>query len=103
MKIRIQPRESENKVLPYPYFIDEKGFIGRQDFWKGKPKKLLGFYNFPESGDITLMFEDFWVEPERCVGLYPVFEHKNGEWFTSKIPIESIRVERDLEKNNLKT
>lgn len=92
--IRIQPREFDNRVLPYPYFIDEKGLVGRQDFWKGKPFRLLGFNREPATGDISLMFADFRKSPKKAVGMYPVFTDKKGNWTTHTSPIESVSVER---------
>jgi hypothetical protein len=91
MSIRIQPRELQDKTLPYPYFIDEKtGAVGRQDFWKGHPLKLIGFSDLPKAGDINLTFEEFVKRPKRAVGRYPVFENEGDKWVTHTNPIESV-------------
>jgi hypothetical protein len=87
--IRIQPKERKDMTLPYPYFIDAKGNVGRQDFWKGEPLKLICFAKKNEAKS-SLDFDKFWKNPSKCIGLYPVFEHSNGEWFTYKDPIESV-------------
>jgi len=94
--IMIQPEEQPNHFLPYPFFVSENGKIGRQDFWKGNPEMLLGLNDEPLAGDITLQRKEFFENPKKAIGKYPVLKNKNGEWVTSTIPIESIKViERD--------
>lgn len=90
--IRIQPREREDGTLPYPFFINADGNVGRQDFWKGRPLKLVGFNGKPNTGvdSKTIDLKLFLEKPKRAIGLYPIFEHKDGEWFTYKDPIQSI-------------
>lgn len=93
--IEIQPQEQNNHFLPYPFFIDEEGMVGRQDFWKGKPKRLLGFNDTPFAGDITLHKKAFFENPKLAIGKYPVMKNKNGGWVTHQTPIESVRVLRN--------
>jgi hypothetical protein len=88
--ITIQPI-GKGLQLPYPYHIDSIGMVGRQEFWKGEPLKLVGFSDVPINGEIHLMFTDFWSDPEKAVGRFPVFMHKNGDWFTYTSPITNIR------------
>mgnify|MGYP001615781650 CR=1 FL=1 len=79
-------------TLPYPYFIDAKtAEVGRQDFWKGEPLKLICFAKKGETKG-ALTFEEFVANPKKAVRLYPVFEHKNGEGYTYKDPIASISI-----------
>ncbi len=92
MRIKIQPQELDDMTLPYPYFINEDGSVGRQDFWKGNPKKLIGFSAQPSTGSILVFRNMFFEKPEAAVGLYPVFEADDGHWFTQTNPIESVRV-----------
>jgi len=89
--IKIQPKQID-KELPYPYFIDSKSKVGRQDFWKGKPLKLIAFDKNPNGRIGTLPFSAFWKNPKKAIGMYPVFEHKNKEWYTSIIPITHISI-----------
>ncbi|KKN18190.1 hypothetical protein LCGC14_0958260 [marine sediment metagenome] len=93
--ITIQPKEQEDFKLPYPFHISEDGSVGRQDFWKGKPQRLLGFNNKPEAGDIKLFGAEFRKNPKLAIGMYPVFKNKGGGWVTHTIPIESVRVNKD--------
>lgn len=92
MKIKIQPKERPDMTLPYPYFIDVKtGEVGKQDFWKGEPLRLVGFNPKPDtSGENTLVFKDFVKDPKQAVGMFPVFEHSDGNYFTYQDPIEWV-------------
>lgn len=90
MRIKIQPAERPDMTLPYPYFIESGGYVGRQDFWEGNPYKLLGFNDTSKVGDIKLSFEEFWKKPEKAIGMYPVFSTAQDEWWTYKDAIESI-------------
>lgn len=76
-------------VLPYPYWIDpETGDVQRQEFWKGSPSKLIGFVAAPSLFDMALSLDDFSADPAKAVGLFPVFEHANGEWYTHAAPCD---------------
>jgi len=90
--IKIQPKERADGTLPYPFFIDEKGLVGRQDFWKGEPFELIGFDTSPSRHKGEIDFKQFWEKPELAIGLYPIFSHKNGEWITYSDPISSIDI-----------
>ena len=93
-RIPLQPKERPDMTLPYPYFIDEKGGVGRQDFWKGKPLRLQGFNPRNVSGVVkgTIGLEDFLKNPKRAIGMFPIFEHKGGAFFTYGDPIQTITV-----------
>jgi len=86
----LQPEERSDGFLPYPYFIKSDALVGRQDFWKGKPLKLLGFSKIPKAGDIDLMFGDFKKNTSKAIGMYPVFANKDNNWVTYSEQIESV-------------
>ena len=88
--IMIQPAEKVNGVLPYPYFINKNGLIGRQNFWRGNPYKLLGFSIKPIAGNIELEFKDFWKKPKLAEGMYAVFTDNKDNWTTLKDEIDYI-------------
>ena len=91
--IKIQPAES-NGVLPYPYFVQMPGgIIGRQDFWKGRPKNVLGFASAANPFSVELTLSDLAEAPDRAVGLSPIFENSDGAWVTFDGTIESVSVE----------
>lgn len=94
--ITLHPAQKKNGVLPYPYFIDKKGMVGRQDFWKGSPLKLIGFNGNPETGhdSKTIDVKIFLKDPQKAVGLYPIFEHKDGEWFTYSDKITRVTIKK---------
>lgn len=95
MKYRLQPRELDDMTLPYPYFIDENALVGRQDFWKGHPYKLLGFNSTANAGDIDVIkfLSGEKIETKdikKGVGNYAVFSDASDKWFTLETPIELI-------------
>ncbi len=95
--ITIQPKMRSDMKLPYPYHINvaEFGMVERQDFWKGSPLKLICFAKQGEH-ECALDYEKFVKNPKKCIGLYPVFEHrKGGAWYTYEDPIESISVTKE--------
>lgn len=91
MRIKLQPQELPDMTLPYPYFVEEDGSVGRQDFWKGNPKKLLGFSAEPVAGQINKTLAELFDDPWMCQGFYPVFENADGEWVTQTNPIETAK------------
>lgn len=95
-KYTLQPKERSDKKLPYPFFVDEHGMIGRQDFWKGHPEIVIGFshHTRPEASDDQMSFEEFTKDPQKAVGMYPIMGDCEGEWHTYTDPIETVRVEK---------
>lgn len=90
--IVIQPKEREDMTLPYPYHIDASGEVGRQDFWKGKPKKLVGFAASPMIHEVVVNLKSFLKKPKLAIGMFPIFEQADGQWYTYTVYIESISV-----------
>lgn len=90
--IRIQQKQHKDFTLPYPFFIDENRKVGRQDFWKGKPLKLIGFSKKSEAGKIDVYFRDFWEKPKVAIKKYPILEWKDKSWHTYTDPIEHIEI-----------
>lgn len=87
----IQPEQQPGLTLPKPYFVDAEGMIGRQDYWKGAPTRLIGFQR-----DLAVMTVDlehglFFDHPDAAIGLYPVFEDARGNMSTLQAPIASTR------------
>lgn len=92
-KYRIQPAERSDLSLPYPFFVTEDGLVGRQDFWKGKPYKLIGFNGSSANKNVepACGLEEFLQDPTLAVGKYPIFEHEDGEWYTYEDKIDSVK------------
>jgi hypothetical protein len=67
--------------LPYPYYVDDEGFVQMQDFWNGEVFKVVGFQNHPAVQTIDL----WWYkvqEPAEIIGKYLVTMDKGGTWST---------------------
>lgn len=96
--ITIQPAEQEDSTLPYPFHIQPDGKVGRQDFWRGKPLKLIGFNPKLQTGPMkgTVIFEKFWENPKLAIGKFPIMQHKNKKYYTYGIPIKSLRVNKNI-------
>lgn len=76
-----------HKPLPYPYHIEDDGTVGRQDFWKGKPARLLGFQLTADRHEVSVRVET-WLENDVDVtGHFPVFQDKNGAIWSLTLPV----------------
>jgi len=100
--IKLQPKNQSKTVKSYPYFIYEDGSVGDQDIWQGKPDYLLGFSKKPVAGKMELMMRDFWKEPEKAVGMYPVFQTSTKKWYLEKTKVESVTEQEDMTEEEKK-
>lgn len=94
--IRLQPKERPDMTLPYPFFIEDDGSVGRQDFWKGEPAKLIGFSKEQKAGAFSFGRKAFMENPQMAVGHFPIFADKDDNWSTYGDVIGSVSVK---EKN----
>lgn len=92
--VTIQPESPKDDPLklPYPYHISKTGLVGRQDFWRGSPYKLIGFTIHWSKLAVSVPLEDFWKNPEKAVERFPVFEDQKGYWTTQKSAISKVFV-----------
>ena len=88
--VKIQPAERSDMTLPYPYFIDSDGYVGKQEFWQGHPYKLIGFSKTPTAGTMELTFSEFWKDPKQAIKMFPVMSNTEDDWFTVLEHIESV-------------
>ncbi|TYB71215.1 hypothetical protein FXF51_01905 [Nonomuraea sp. PA05] len=88
----IQKAEGADLKLPYPYFADESGMIGRQDKWKGNPTQVIGFHSDPNIMQIDLLWEDAIQDPDRASGMYLVTADAEGNFGTHLTLVESVTV-----------
>jgi hypothetical protein len=100
--LRVQPAEHTGQITadgreltkqPYPFFVDEDGLVGRQDFWRGEPRRIVGVAADSAIHELTLRWNRVWADPQRAVGMYLVAEGSTGNWFTVDSAIESITEE----------
>jgi hypothetical protein len=87
----IQKAEGADLKLPYPYFADESGMVGRQDVWKGHPTQVIGFQSDPNVMEIDLLWQDAIQDPERASGMYLVTADSEGTFTTHLTIVESVK------------
>jgi hypothetical protein len=98
---RVQPASFTDQIRdgqeltkqPYPFFVDRDGWIGRQDFWQGKFRRVIGVVNDSASMRIDAYWPEVRDQPHLWVRSYLVLEGSGGRWFTFDHAIESITVE----------
>lgn len=79
--------------LPYPFYVDDDGYIQLQDLWQGKVYKVIGFQNHPAIQRIDLFWSDV-KDPAEIVGKYLVTTDKDGQWSSFETAItEAIKTE----------
>jgi hypothetical protein len=96
--LSIQPARFTNGSLPYPFIINpdhtpdsaEGGNVLDQDFWRGDPYHLIGFQAQRDVQTVDLYAHDFFTEPQRAVGMYPVFVEAGAGIYTYTLPITSV-------------
>jgi hypothetical protein len=87
----------EMTKLPYPFHCDERGNVQRQDFWHGKPLRIVGFAKDLKVHQVDLWWRDAWRDPAACVGLYAISENADGTMASHTSAIESAEIVRDTE------
>lgn len=98
--ITIQPANSADgtydvhEPLPYPYHVDAAtGDVGRQDFWKGAPFRVLGFQKDVDVQQVDLRWEDAAADPDQIVGMFAVMLDTSEEephMYNLTRPISSV-------------
>lgn len=86
MKIlTIQQNGSTNPAarLPYPWHVNEKGEVLKQEFWKGDPVALIGFAPASNHYDIAVELKDVLEKGVEIIkDLLPIFATSAGDWAT---------------------
>lgn len=91
-----------HKPQPYPYHIGgADGAVGRQDFWNGEPERLLGFQAKRRVQVIDLTAAMFWDEPEQAVGMYPVFQDRDGGIWSMIYPVTHVTIHGVTEESEV--
>jgi hypothetical protein len=88
---------ADDNGQPVSYYIEPGGAVGRQEFWAGVPARLLGFRRDSDATDVEIELLAFYGYPQEAVGLYPVFEDRDGATWTSDKPIVSVRAAEEPE------
>lgn len=102
--LTIQQGPRENGQMPYPFDIDEHGYVGGQDLWDGDPWFLIGFedprpeavaaaeakYGPMMGRNIAVTRLEWLDDPRSALGLHPVFSDYNGAWATHPGEIKHV-------------
>jgi hypothetical protein len=100
--ITIQPSEfvdyvtadgTELTKLPYPFFVDEKGIVGRQDVWSGTVARVVGFAADLAEQRVDLTWHRAVTDLQKAVGMYLVTEDSAGTWSVHTNAVASITEE----------
>lgn len=91
-KIAIQPAGQPDLSMPYPYYILNNGDVDRQNFWKGKPTRLLGFQDKADVQTVDLRLADFLRAPHLAYDRYPVFLYNDGGIYVHTIAISNVKI-----------
>lgn len=89
-EFRVQPEGDPRGKMPYPYFVGEDGFVGRQDVWKGNPTQVIGFAKSVDVQQVDLDWADAMQAPELATGMYLVAADANGDFATYTTPIATV-------------
>jgi hypothetical protein len=82
----------EGQMTPYPFSVDAAtGDVEDQNFWKGDPKRVVGFQAYVDRQQVDLWWEDAAKTPDLIVGMFPVMVGPDG-LYTYTIAIESIEI-----------
>lgn len=85
----------ERTQLPYPFHVEQDGSVLRQDFWRGDPKRVVGFQRDLAKQQIDLYWSDAWKDPEQAIGMYVVTQAANGQMSVQITAIQSMKVTTD--------
>jgi len=98
--IRLQPSAYVDQIrgghemtkLPYPFYVAEDGSIGRQDFWKGRFVRVVGFAADLHVEEINLWWSEAVRDPQRAVGMYVVTADYEEAFETHPTAVERVEV-----------
>jgi hypothetical protein len=89
---QITPDGTELTKLPYPFYVDEGGNVGRQDFWQGTPERVIGFARDLSVQEISLWWPTVVQDPAPAVGMYLVTQDADGSVGAHPTAVSSIKV-----------
>ena len=69
---------TELQKLPYPFHVNERGEIQRQDFWQGRVLRVIGFQRDLARHEIDIWWNEVWAEPDRALNNYVVTLDSDG-------------------------
>lgn len=84
---------TELTQLPYPLFAYASGAVARQDFWRGRPKRIVGFAADLAKQQVDLWWSAAYADPAQAVGMYIVVQDADGSMGTWDTAVETIEWE----------
>lgn len=80
---------------PYPFHVRENGAIEGQDFWQGRPLRVLGFAERLDREQVDLWWGDAVRDPQRAVGMYVITQDIVGGIAMHLTAIEKVTIRED--------
>lgn len=109
--ITIQPGNTPDgtydvhQPMPYPYHVDvATGEIGRQEFWRGAPFKVIGFQSDAAVQKVDLFWERAVENPEQIKGMYAVLldtSESEPTIYNLTCPITDVYFPREVQKERM--
>jgi hypothetical protein len=76
--------------LPYPFFVDASGAVGRQDFWNGIVHRVIGFQRNIAVDAVDLGWAEAYEDPSSAIGMYVITSDHSGNWSTHLTAVKSM-------------
>jgi hypothetical protein len=89
----------EMTKLPYPYYVHVDGTIGRQDFWRGDPIRVVGFVADSARQEVDLWWTEAEKDPHQALGMYLITADAEEIWSTHETAISTVKVINGNEEN----
>lgn len=84
---------TELQQRPYPFHVRSlDGWVESQDFWRGRPQRVVGFAARLDRQQIDLWWRDAVKDPQQAVGMYVVTRNSDGSMDVHMTAIESVVV-----------
>ena len=94
----IQQNQLPDMTLPYPFYVRENGLVDRQDFWRGKVLRIIGFQRDLNKMTVDLFWSDAVKDPSKATGMHVVAADNKNNWGVYRSPIGEIKVEELAER-----
>ncbi len=78
--------------LPYPFYVDGFGNVGRQDIWQGRVTRVIGFQRDLARQQIDLSWRDAVKDPAAAVGMYLVTSDAKGDYGTHQTAVRTLEL-----------
>lgn len=96
----ISPDGTERTQRPYPFHVSPDGMVQRQDFWRGRVYRVIGFTETPNARTIkpSLTWRRIVRRPFDMIGKYVVTADDAGNFSTHQLAISDVRIDGAQER-----